>query len=101
MLVCAEAGRSPQKPYRRFRDFPIYELLDLETPPVDEKNELGHRIPFLAGTDRQIAWLLDEPVKIHAAVVIRHVDLASVNHGWIKLVKQKRHGETLRVPKNL
>src|SRR5580698_4033471 len=42
--------------------------------------------------------LLRQSVKIHAAVKVRHIDLASVDHWRIKLVEQKLHRKALRVP---
>jgi hypothetical protein len=42
--------------------------------------------------------LLRQSVKIHAAVIVRHIDLASVDHWRIKLVEQKLHRKALRVP---
>jgi hypothetical protein len=42
--------------------------------------------------------LLRQSVKIHAAVIVRHIDLASVDDWRIKLVEQKLHRKALRVP---
>jgi hypothetical protein len=39
-----------------------------------------------------------EAVKIYAAVIVRHIDLASVNHGRIKLVEQKLHPQSVASP---
>jgi hypothetical protein len=52
----------------------------------------------LQNDDPHWALLLHQTVKVHAAVIVGHIDLASVNHRRIKLVKQKRDGKALRVP---
>lgn len=45
--------------------------------------------------------LLHKSVNIYAAVIVRDIDLATVNHRGIKFVEQKLDAPLLRVPKNL
>src|ERR1022692_1481328 len=43
---------------------------------------------------------LHQPVKIYSAIVIRHIDLTSVNYRRIELIEHKRDGKLLGVPKD-
>lgn len=52
-------------------------------------------------THPDFTLLLHQPVKIHAAVVVRDINLATVNHRGIKFIEQKLDAPSLRVPKDL
>jgi hypothetical protein len=47
-------------------------------------------------TRGEVLW--HEAVKIYAAVIVRHIDVASVNHRRIKLVEQKLHPQSVASP---
>src|ERR1022692_2695475 len=92
---CSQPRGCPQKLRSR-----TYSLPEVRMPSAD----LLWYVVGATSSNRSIpieALLLHQSVKIHSAVVIRYVDLTSINHRRIKFVEQELDTEALRVPENL
>src|ERR1022692_5242795 len=90
------ARRRPSRP----ANMPPWETARASFARMDKLKHVPRGVCFSLPRRATDRLSLHQPVKIYSAIVIRHIDLTSVNYRRIELIEHKRDGKLLGVPKD-